>query len=70
MADGFELEALVNLYTLFHDQPLAATGISVRVEGWDQRLVITDLGKGLATQSKTTAELVFLPPTIHPAGTG
>jgi hypothetical protein len=41
MADGFELEALVNLYTIFHDHPLRANGVSVLVEGWDQRLVIT-----------------------------
>jgi|GEM_PF-3113730 len=43
MTDGYELEALVNLYTLFHDQPLTAKGISVLVGGWDQRLAITGL---------------------------
>lgn len=43
MADGYALEALVNLHTLFHSQPLATAGISVQVEGWERRLLITGL---------------------------
>ena len=43
MADGYELEALVNLHTLFLGQPLDSTGISVQVEGWERRLLISGL---------------------------
>lgn len=62
MADGFELEAMVNLYTLFHDQPLAASGISVLVEGWDQRLVIT-----LPEPIRPAHQTVTSPPGNTPA---
>ncbi len=41
MAEGYELEALVNLKRLFNDTPLDSDGISILLDGWEQRLFIS-----------------------------